>query len=126
MEYLFVGLGGTFGAITRYGINRWTGQRWSKDFPLATFIINLTGSFALGFLYIYFSTRPNLLFIKDLTTIGFLGAYTTYSTFSFEIINLLEDKDTKVAITYFSLSIVLGLILAFFGMSLAQYLLGVL
>jgi len=126
MEYLFVGVGGIVGAITRYGISRWTGQRWSGEFPLATFIINSTGSFVLGFLYICFSTGTNLFFLKDLTTIGFLGAYTTYSTFSFEIINLLEDKDTKVAITYFSLSIVLGLILAFFGMSLAQYLLGVL
>lgn len=125
MEYIFVGVGGIFGAVTRYGISKWTGQKWSREFPLATFIINLTGSFFLGFLYIFFSTNTNLLYIKDLTTIGFLGAYTTFSTFSFEIINLLEDKDKTVAITYFSLSIVLGLILAFFGMTLAEYLLGV-
>lgn len=125
MEYLFVGVGGILGAITRYGISKWTGQRWSGDFPLATFIINLTGAFVLGFLHILFSTGTNLLYIKDFATVGFLGAYTTYSTFSFEIINLLGDEDKTVAIGYFLSSVILGLILAFIGMTSAKYLLGV-
>lgn len=125
MEYFVVGVGGVFGAITRYGISKWTGQRWLGSFPLATFLINLTGSFVLGFLYTFFSSRTDLLLIKDLTAIGFLGAYTTYSTFSFEIINLLADKNTKIAVIYFSASIVLGLALAGCGMTLAKNFLGV-
>lgn len=120
MEFLLVGLGGFMGTITRYGTSKWLGQKWAGDFPLATFLINLTGSFVLGILYVYFSTRPNLLYLQDLTAIGFLGAYTTYSTFSFELINLLADKKVKVALTYFFLSIVLGLISAFCGMTLSK------
>ena len=113
MEYVFVGLGGVFGALTRYGIGKWVGQRWKGDFPLATFGINITGSFVLGILYIVFlNAGGSVLWIKNLSTTGFLGAYTTYSTFSYEIINLIEDGEKITAAKYFFLTFFLCLLVA--------------
>lgn len=123
MEYLYVGIGGIFGAMVRYGLSKWVGQRWKGDFPLATFCINITGSFILGLLFIVFSKAgSNMAALKNLTTVGFLGAFTTYSTFTHEIVNLIEDGEKSVAVKYFLASIIVGLIAAFLGMTLAEYL----
>ncbi len=121
MEYLYVGIGGVFGAITRYGLSKWVGQRWKGDFPLATFCINITGSFILGLLIVVFSTAgPSVTYLKDLTTAGFLGAFTTYSTFTYEIVNLIENGEKGTAVKYFLASIIVGLTAAFLGMTLAE------
>ena len=123
MEYVFVGLGGIFGALTRYGLSKWVGQRWRGDFPLATFGINVTGSFVLGLLYVLFSRGgADLAYLRNLTATGFLGAYTTYSTFSYEIINLIEDGEKGTAGIYFLASIIFGLISAYAGIVLAEHL----
>lgn len=123
MEYLFIGFGGAFGALSRYGFSKWLGQRWQGSFPLATFVINITGAFILGILYVLFSRAgTQLAFIKDLTTTGFLGAYTTYSTFSYEITGLLQEGEKKTAVQYFLASIVVGLISAYAGLTLAEVL----
>ncbi|MDA8212275.1 MAG: fluoride efflux transporter CrcB [Clostridia bacterium] len=120
MEYVFVGLGGVFGALSRYGLSKWVGQRWRGDFPLATFLINITGSFVMGLLYVLFSrASAELVFLKHLTTTGFLGAYTTYSTFSYEIIGLIEDGEKSTAVKYFLTSIIVGLVSAYAGIVLA-------
>ncbi len=121
MEYIYVGIGGILGALSRYGLSKWVGQRWRGNFPLATFCINITGSFILGLLYVLFSRAGEGAFpLRNLTTTGFLGAYTTYSTFSFEIINLLEDGERASAALYFLASIVIGLLSAYAGISLAE------
>lgn len=123
MEYVLVGLGGVFGALTRYSVSKWVGQRWPGSFPLATFGINITGSFILGLLYILlFGAGGELLKLKHLITTGFLGAYTTYSTFSYEILNLIRDGEWGTAVKYFSASLVLGLTLAYAGIFLAEHL----
>jgi CrcB protein len=123
VEYIYVGIGGIFGAMARYGLSKWVGQRWKGDFPLATFCINISGSFILGMLYVVFSKAGTSMgLLKNLTTTGFLGAYTTYSTFSYEIVNLVEDGEKGIAVKYFLASIIVGLIAAFLGMALAEYL----
>ena len=76
-----IGIGGFLGAISRYGVALWIGQRWGRNFPLGTFLINISGSFLIGLLMSLFTERfmvnPQwrLLFV-----VGFLGAYTTFST----------------------------------------------
>ena len=123
MEYLYVGIGGVFGAMARYGLSKWVGRRWKGGFPLATFCINITGSFILGLLIIVFSKAgSDLAFLKNLTTVGFLGAYTTYSTFTYEIVTLVEAGETGIAVKYLLASVSVGLIAAFLGMTLAEYL----
>jgi CrcB protein len=123
VEYIYIGIGGIFGAVTRYGLSKWVGQRWKGDFPLATFCINITGSFILGMLYVVFAKAgPGPDFMKNITTTGFLGAFTTYSTFTYEIVKLIEDGEKGTAVKYFFGSVIVGLIAAYFGMALAKYL----
>lgn len=123
MEYLYIGIGGILGAMARYGLSKWIGQRWKGDFPLATFCINITGSFVLGLLFIIFSRAgSDAAYLKNLITTGFLGAYTTYSTFTYEIVNLIQDGEKSIAVKYFLASVIVGLIAAFLGMALAEHL----
>lgn len=122
MEYLMVGIGGVLGAVARYGIGKWAGRRWAQSFPLATFCINIFGSFILGLLYMLLSGNAGVVdrIFKPFATTGFLGAFTTYSTFSLEIVNLLEDGQKTVAVTYFLASLTAGLAAAYLGMLLGQ------
>ncbi|ADG81459.1 fluoride efflux transporter CrcB [Thermincola potens] len=122
MEYLFVGIGGIFGAVSRYGISKWVGGRWRGDFPLATFCINITGSFMLGLLSVLFTKGgASPAWLKPIATTGFMGAYTTYSTFAFEIINLIQDGENGIAVRYLLGSVILGLLAAWLGLTLGEY-----
>lgn len=123
MEYVYIGVGGVLGALFRYALSKWVGQRWRWDFPLGTFFINITGSFIMGLLYVLFSrTGAELGFIRNVTTTGFLGAFTTYSTFSYEIISLFEGSEKAIAVRYFSASLIVGLLSAYAGIILAEHL----
>ncbi|MBU7007800.1 fluoride efflux transporter CrcB [Phosphitispora fastidiosa] len=122
MEYLYIGIGGFFGAMTRYGLSKWVGRHWSGKFPVATFWINITGSFILGLLFVAFAKAgPGAADLKSLAAAGFLGAYTTFSTFAFEIVSLIEEGDRDIAVKYFLTSISLGLAAALLGLTLARY-----
>jgi len=94
MNYLTIGVGGFVGAIARYVLAVWIGQRWGRSFPLGTFIINISGSFLIGLLMTLmaerFTENPQW---RLLLIVGFLGAYTTFSTFEFETGALLKDGE---------------------------------
>ena len=88
-QSLVVGAGGFLGAIARFLVGTWISNRFGSLFPWATFVINITGSFILGFVATLLLSRvlinPNWrLFV----TIGFVGAYTTFSTFEYETAQL--------------------------------------
>ncbi|MGC7871313.1 fluoride efflux transporter CrcB [Desulfosporosinus sp. SYSU MS00001] len=121
MNILVIALGGALGALSRYGLGLWVSGKWSQGFPLGTFIINITGAFLLGFL--------NILFIEKLSIsplwrlgigIGFLGAYTTFSTFSYETIMLLEGGSLLTAGLYTVLTVIIGFAGAALGVGLAR------
>ncbi|TVY03287.1 fluoride efflux transporter CrcB [Cohnella terricola] len=108
---LLVASGGFFGACARYGISVWMNRRFPSAMPWATLIINLTGSFLLGLLaggawgdavYLLFGT-------------GFMGAYTTFSTFNVENVQLIEKKEWKILFLYIGGSYFLGILLAYAG-----------
>ena len=94
MNYLVIGVGGFVGAIARYVLAVWIGQRWGRSFPLGTFVINVSGSFLIGLLMTIlaerFTENPQW---RLLLVVGFLGAYTTFSTFEYETGALLKDGE---------------------------------
>ncbi|MDM5233949.1 fluoride efflux transporter FluC [Lysinibacillus pakistanensis] len=104
---ILIGIGGFLGALTRFYLGKWI----VHTYPWTTFFINITGSFALGVLFALHLSDWLWHFIG----IGFLGAYTTFSTFGFESLQLVEQKKWSHAIIYMSSSILLGILCATLG-----------
>jgi CrcB protein len=87
-----IAIAGALGALARYGLDGWISRRAPSSFPWGTFAINITGSFLLGLLFVAMTERlrPDP-WLRSAVTIGFLGAYTTFSTLSLETYRLAED-----------------------------------
>lgn len=121
MRLLLVGLAGFFGTIMRYAVDQWISQRLSGAFPWGTFAINVSGSFLLGALFVLFTERlsphPNLRFA--LMT-GFLGAYTTFSTFALDTRRLAESGALGLAAANVVGSVALALLGVWLGMTLVR------
>lgn len=119
IEWTGVAIGGIFGSWARFAITHLIGRFWSKKFPLATFLINITGAFLLG--YITAAARPNNLldyWLRSTIGIGFIGAYTTFSTFMFESITLSDRRAFFTLSAYLGASLAFGLLGAWLGMSI--------
>ncbi len=112
----FVALGAVFGVLARFLLSRWMKKRWPMDFPLATLLINLSGSFLLGMLVGSGAGSHWQLLIGT----GFMGSYTTFSTFKLENIELHLKQQHKVLIGYLCLSYVCGIVLAGVGLWLGH------
>lgn len=118
MNILFVMIGGFFGAICRFGLGEWNGT--GDGFPLATLVINLSGCFILGWFLTY--VKQNKKIRRELILMigtGFIGSFTTFSTFSVETINLFQNGLIFMAIFYVLASSVFGILLAYAGYILA-------
>ncbi|HEY0657082.1 MAG TPA: fluoride efflux transporter CrcB [Pyrinomonadaceae bacterium] len=106
-----VAIGGAFGAVARYLINISPLAGLFAKFPFPTFFINVTGSFLIGFLLVLltdkFAVSENL---RLAVIVGFLGAFTTFSTFEWEIYELIQEKHFLTAFVYFFLSFLLGFV----------------
>lgn len=111
VNMLFIGIGGFLGAITRYSIALWIGQKWGRSFPFGTLVVNISGCLLIGFLMPLVTERflvnPQL---RLLLTVGFLGAYTTFSTFAYETGALLQDGEWLFALLNVVLSVLVGFI----------------
>ena len=121
MEYLLIGLGGFLGANARYLVSGWIAHRWGVVFPWGTFVANISGSFLLGMLMGILQHHPTVspnyrLFFA----VGFLGAYTTFSTFSYETVRLAQDQGTRLAVLNIVGSASLGLIGVLLGFVFAR------
>ena len=121
-NYLIIGTGGFIGAMTRYGLGTWIGEKWGRIFPLGTFIINVTGSFLIGLLMTLLTVRftANPLW-RLLLVIGFLGAYTTFSTFEYETGKLVKDSELLFASLNIILSVFFGFVALKMGEMLANF-----
>ena len=120
MEYLMIGLGGILGANTRYLVAGWVAERFGLAFPWGTFLINISGSFILGFFLAYMLRYPTYQYPRLFFAVGFLGAYTTFSTFSLESLQLIQNGRLLIAFSYVVSSATLGLIGAWIGFTLGQ------
>jgi CrcB protein len=114
---LCVGAGGFFGALARYSLALLIDARMGSPFPFATLLINVTGSFVLGLLsgLLEFSTLPPE--VRLTIGVGFLGAYTTFSTFTYETLRLVEAGDSALALAYVAVSVLAGLTAATLGLA---------
>lgn len=112
LPYVLVGVGGFLGANARFLVARGAGAAIDTRFPLGTFVINVSGSFFLGVLGALLADKvfPNSDALRLALGVGFLGAYTTFSTFEFETHALLEDGLGWVATLNVGASVLLGLL----------------
>ncbi|HEY0758352.1 MAG TPA: fluoride efflux transporter CrcB [Acidisarcina sp.] len=109
MRYLWVALGGALGAVARYALGVWFYDRWGGRIPYGTFVINVSGSFAIGLIVAVLDARTSLpVAWRYAVPIGFIGAYTTFSTFELDTIRAVQEGRTGVAILNVVLSVVLG------------------
>ena len=105
------GAGGFLGALCRFGVASLSTRLFGRGFPVGTLIVNVTGSFALGYILSRAARGWSISEGAQLAvTVGFLGAYTTYSTFMFETDTLLRTGSAARAILYVLASLVLGLL----------------
>lgn len=104
MAYVLVGIGGIFGSIVRYKLGKIISEKAKADFPWGTFIINITGAIMLGLVSTIVVSANLLYLLAD----GFLGAYTTFSTFMYEGFNLFQEKEKLNAFIYILGSLILG------------------
>ncbi len=122
MPYLWVGVGGFLGANARYVVANVARKFLGVAFPYGTFFINVSGSFLLGVILTVLGQRalPLSNEIRLATAVGFLGAYTTFSTFEYECHGLLDDGEWALALINMFGSLLLGLIAVRVGMVLAR------
>ncbi len=123
MLILMIAFGGAFGAVARYGLSGWVQSLLDTTFPMGTLVVNVVGSFVLGLSLLLFESLAWSAELRTLVSIGFLGAFTTFSTFSYEAVVLLEGGEWARGGLYMGGSLLLGLAGILGGMALASFIL---
>jgi CrcB protein len=119
--YLAIAVGGAFGAMSRYWISQSVPRLDGSGFPFGTFTVNLIGSFLIGVLFILFVEKLQVAEQwGSLLIVGFLGAMTTFSTFSLDALLLFQQGDYNVAFFYIFSSVVACLFAAYTGMQITR------
>ncbi len=115
MQFWAIGLGGFAGAVLRFWISGWANALVHGNYPFGTFFVNILGSFLLGLLAGIFDNHVFNPHLKLFLTVGLLGAFTTFSTFSNESLALLQSGAIAKALIYIVASVILGVIAAAIG-----------
>lgn len=117
MVWLLIAVGGGAGAVARYGIGGWIQERAGFGFPWGTLVVNVLGSLLVGFALRYLEGVRVGPETRALVAVGILGAFTTFSTFSYETVALLEEGAVSRALAYTIGSLVLGLLAVYAGIA---------
>ena len=118
---LYVGLGGFLGANLRFFVCDWAGKKWGEQLPYGTFLVNIIGSFIIGFLVMLIAEKLDLSpQLKQLMITGFLGAFTTFSSFMFDAAQLLSKGQAGNSLLYILGSIILGFAAVIAGSALGS------
>lgn len=119
---LAISCGAIAGALTRYYLTLWFARRFGDSFPYGTFFINLTGCLSMGF-FLTLSLEQIVRIspeIRLLIAVGFLGSYTTFSTYGFDSLSLINSRKIELTLLYWLGSAVFGVIFAQIGVILAR------
>src|SRR5215831_8727600 len=116
-----IGITGMLGTLTRYWMSGWADRWWGGTFPFGTFLVNASGCLAIGFLF-YVTEEKYLVdpAIRSAILVGFLGGFTTFSSYAVQSFNLLRDGEIFVASANILASNVFGLVLVWAGYILAR------
>jgi fluoride exporter len=120
LKYVVVGIGGFLGAVTRYALGAYIGSRYGVRFPLGTFIINVSGSFLIGLILTLLARTTASAYWRYLVPIGFIGAYTTFSTFEYETLRAIQDGQVMTGLLNVGLSLVLGFMAVWAGAAIGR------
>ena len=121
-NFIIISIGAILGANARYWVGDWAAQRWGSSFPLGTLLINASGSFLLG-LFMTLATERLMLDPRWrlLVAVGFLGAYTTFSTYTLESFNLLFKGQLLAGLLNLLGSMLLGVAAVGLGVYIARW-----
>ena len=121
MVWLMVAVGGGLGSVLRYGAQRIAANYAGPETVLGTLAVNLAGSFALGFLMTLLLGRfPVSPEFRAFLTVGVLGGFTTFSTLSYQTVQLMETNSSIAGVGSLAANVILGLALAYAGILLAR------
>jgi fluoride exporter len=117
LKYVMVGAGGCLGSILRFWLGTYVGGRMGTRFPYGTLVINVTGSFLIGLIFAVLTAKtswsPNWSY---LILIGFIGGYTTFSSFEFETLRTIQGGQIGLGLLYVAVSVIIGFIAVWGGM----------
>jgi len=118
---LLVAVGGAIGSVARYLVGGWIAARFGASFPYGTLVINLTASFAIGLFLAFAEQRAGLSpYWRLLFAIGFLGGYSTFSSYEYEAVRLLQDGELLLGSVYLAGSMVAGAIATIGGIAVGS------
>lgn len=118
---LLIGLGGGAGSIFRFLVSHYTKKFWNDEFPLGTFLVNISGCLLIGILAGYLLRSENSgTDVRMLLVVGFCGGYTTFSAFALENFELINSGKMTITLLYALASVILGIIFVWLGMFLAK------
>ena len=117
LKYFMVGVGGCLGSILRFWLGSYIGNKMGSRFPYGTFVINITGSFLVGLVFALLTVKtqwsPNW---RYLIPIGFIGGYTTFSSFEYETLRTMQGGQIGLGLLYVAASVVVGFVAVWGGM----------
>jgi len=123
MRFLWVGFGGALGSIARYLVGLLVYERMGTRFPYGTFVINISGCFVIGLVLTVLDARLELSPAwREAVAIGFIGAFTTFSTFEYETLRAVQHGQAATALTYVASSVVLGFAAVWAGRTVGRML----
>src|SRR5208337_1460397 len=120
LKYAAIGIGGFAGAISRYLLGNYIGSRYGVRFPYGTFVINMSGSFLIGLVLTLLGRTTASPYWRYLIPIGFIGAYTTFSTFEYETLRAVQDGQALTGLLNVALSVIVGFVAVWAGAAIGR------
>lgn len=118
---LLVAVGGAIGSVSRYLVSNWMVARFGSEFPLGTLLVNIVGCFIIGLFMAMSSERLSMSpYWRLLIAVGFLGGLTTFSSFSYETLRLLQDADIMRAFYNVGLNLTGGFLATWLGLMISR------